>query len=109
MHSTILLNTGILSMFLSHNTSPGMVVWISSRKFIPDLCSVLGLIEADCGRLQKHSWDHLLYTRKTSARLLMRSTKYKGNDIILIYNLAYTTLLPYKNSSQTPIIQYTNT
>ena len=48
-----------------------------------DSCNVLGLIEADCGRSQKHSRDHLLYTRKTSAQLLMRSTKYKGNDIIL--------------------------
>ena len=25
-------------------------------------CSVLVLMEADCGRSQKHSWDHLLYT-----------------------------------------------
>ena len=47
------------------------------------VCNVLGLIEADCGRSQKHSRDHLLYTRKTSAQLLMRSTKYTGNDIIL--------------------------
>ena len=26
-----------LSMFLSHTISPGMVVWISGRKFIPHL------------------------------------------------------------------------
>ena len=56
---------------------------IQSLDWTGGLCSVLGLIEADCGRSQKHSWDHLLYTRKTSAPKLMRSTKYKSNDIIM--------------------------
>ena len=74
--------TGIAPVFLVLNYP---LTTFDKYYYIPPAseCSVLVFMEADCGRSQKHSRDHLLYTRKTSAQLLMRSTKYKGNDIIL--------------------------